>query len=101
MYYQQGDVLITKTEKIDLTKAKKLNHLIVAEGEATGHKHQIIDKDKASLYLLDEDIILIIDEETALIHEEHKEINLPPGQYYISFKREYDHFEEEAKKILD
>ena len=42
MKLQQGDVLLRRTN-ISIRQGKKLDHLILAEGEATGHnriKHQ-------------------------------------------------------------
>ena len=46
MYYQQGDVIVERTDNI---KGKKLKHLVLAYGEATGHHHQV-SEGEAELY---------------------------------------------------
>lgn len=38
MFYQQGDVLLVPCENI---YGKKLDHLTLMEGEATGHAHKV------------------------------------------------------------
>jgi hypothetical protein len=99
IYYQQGDVLIKKVDyKI---KGLKLNHLVLAEGEATGHNHRITEG-IASLIMMNKILHLQVFSETAKIeHQEHNEINLLKGDYQIDIKREYDHFEEETREVVD
>lgn len=99
MYYQQGDVIIKPIKNIP-NEAQKLEHLIVAEGEATGHKHQVIGD--AELNMIDDTIFLsVFDETVSLLHEEHNPINVPKGDYVIHIVQEYDHFMEEARKVED
>lgn len=45
---RQGDVMFLDADSIP-AGAKKLNHLIVAEGEVTGHKHAVTEGE-AELY---------------------------------------------------
>ena len=98
MFYQQGDVIIKKISEI---KGKRLNHLILARGEATGHNH-IITEGNAELYEDNGTLYLRVNSETAtLTHQEHKKIILPKGDYQIDRVREFDHFEEEAKNVRD
>jgi len=98
IYYQQGDVLIKKTNSV---KGKKLDHLTLAKGEATGH-HHTITKGTAELYEKKGTLYLkVLSDEAELTHQEHKKINLPRGEYEINIVREYDHFAEEARKVLD
>lgn len=86
MKYRHGDVLISKVEKVH---GKKLDHLVLAEGEVTGHAHRItageaeLYEEKGVLYLR------VNSEEASLTHEEHKEILLPKGDYEIKIQREY------------
>ena len=98
-YYQQGDVLI---KKIDYEiKGKKLNHLTLAEGEKTGHNHQIISG-LGQLIMMDNMMHLQIFSDTALLkHQEHGEIEIQKGDYKIEIVKEYDHFEEETREVLD
>jgi len=84
--YRQGDILIIRIEEIPAA-AKKLNHRILAEGEATGHAHKLIDGD-----LFDMDGILYFElaQETDLIHQEHAKITIEPGNYQVIRQREYN-----------
>ncbi|MFA6636910.1 MAG: hypothetical protein WCV56_07425 [Candidatus Omnitrophota bacterium] len=98
MYYQQGDVLIKRTCGV---RGKKLNHLTLAEGEATGH-HHTVTKGDAELY--EEKGILylkVISDEAELTHQEHQMVTLPKGVYEVDIVREYDHFIEETRKHKD
>lgn len=100
MYIQQGDVIIEPAEIP--SNANKSDTNVLQEGEATGHAHRLFDGDyqvyeepktkQKHLRLLTP---------TALRHEEHKEIILPPGDYRIGIVREYDHFSEEARRVTD
>lgn len=99
MLYQQGDVLIQSVETV---QGKKLTHLILAQGEATGHDHRITKGD-AELYETDSgDLFLRVTSPVAeLTHQEHKPITLPRGDYRVRLVREYDHFTEEAHQVQD
>ena len=86
MNYRHGDVLL---KIVDKSKGKKLKHLILAEGEVTGHLHQITKGD-AELYDDNGTLYLHVDSDNAeLTHEEHKTIILPKGDYEITIQREY------------
>jgi hypothetical protein len=72
---------------------------ILAEGEATGHKHRLVSEveiyehhDGAREFTLDQP--------TDLVHEEHKSIALPGSVAYNSdIVREFDYFAEQARKV--
>lgn len=86
--FRHGDVLICST-KIIPKNAKKLTHLVLAEGEVTFHAHRITEGD-ATLYEENGVLYLHVESETAtLTHEEHKRIDLPKGDYQITIQREY------------
>lgn len=99
-FFQQGDVLI-KPMALPKT-ATKIDDPVLAHGEATGHKHQL-HGDGFTVYEnpATRRKHLRIVRPTALRHEEHKEIMLPPGDYEVSGVREYDHFDEEARQVVD
>ncbi len=98
MYYQQGDVII---EKVSGVEGKKLDHLVLQTGEATGHAHRI-SKGLAELFESGSTKFLrILSNEAVLTHEEHKQIILPKGDYKIKIVREHDHFAEEARYVQD
>ena len=98
-YFQQGDVLIKEYQgKI---KGEKLNHLTLAKGEATGHHHTIVNG-SAALYNMQGALFLKVSSEKALLeHQEHGRIEIPKGDYLIEKVREYDHFEEETREVID
>ena len=83
--YRQGDVLIRQIKEIP-KKSKKLNHRILAYGEATGHKHELITGD---LYDADGVLFFSIAAETDLIHQEHEPITIPAGDYEAVRQKEY------------
>ncbi len=85
--YRHGDVLVIKTDKI---KGQKLNNLILAKGEMTGHAHTI-KEGEAELYDNQGTLFLRVISDTATLgHEEHKAIELTKGDYQISIQREYE-----------
>lgn len=96
--FQQGDVIL---EPVTEVEGKKLNHLTLAEGEATGHHHSIT-KGNAEMYEREGTLYLkVLDENAELTHQEHNMITLPKGNYVIRKVMEYDHFEEEAREVID
>jgi len=95
---QQGDVLIQRVSEV---MGKKLNHLTLAVGEATGH-HHTITKGDAELYNYEGTLFLRVNsEEAELTHQEHDTVVLPKGDYKIGIVKEYDHFAEEARNVAD
>jgi len=103
MLYQQGDVLLERVESIPETKkaVKKINgRHILAEGEVTGHAHAVVDAG-VKLFEAGTEKFLSASEDFTVVHEEHKNITLPKGDYKIRIVKEYDHFEEEAREVRD
>lgn len=88
MKYRHGDVLLKSIDSIPVG-VNKLKHLTLAEGEVTGHSHQITEGE-AELYEKDGILFLSVKSETAsLTHEEHKKIVLPKGDFEITIQKEY------------
>ncbi len=106
--YRQGDVLLTLVCALpkgakDVTPAERI---VLAEGEATGHAHAVYEpitqatpKGKARMWDANAERYLQVVEETALKHEEHAHITLPPGIYKIGQQREYS--PEEIRHVTD
>jgi hypothetical protein len=108
-YLQQGDVILESIKIPSEQLEVSFNH-ILQHGEHTGHKHALrfmhdakrsspqfevlTNKETGSRYLK-------IGEPADLVHEEHKTIAVPPGEYEIRIVREYDHFKEEAREVVD
>ena len=98
--YRQGDVLVFKRPiPEDAIKQPKGNRIILMEGESTGHAHALYEPNKADEYAANDEIFLRILEPTALRHEEHGPIELPPGDYLSVGQFEYT--PEEIRRVLD
>jgi len=99
-YVQQGDVIIEVSEMPK--DCKKLNHLVLADGEVTGHKHQIIPQGNLiELYEKNGEMFVKAKNNFKVKHEEHDTIELPEGIYKIRKVQEFDHFENEARNVRD
>lgn len=104
MLYQQGDVILEKIE--GPVSGKKLGHLILARGEATGHAHRVKADRRggrtAALYRDRQRMYLEVGAGGAtIVHEEHKPVAVPEGRYLVRQVREYDHFAEEVRRVQD
>ena len=83
-----------------MSELKKRSDNILAEGEATGHSHQVIGEN-ITVYGEEQERLLEMPNGGTVKHEEHKEITLPPGEYDISIVKEYDHAEESVRNVVD
>ncbi|WP_422928997.1 hypothetical protein [Singulisphaera sp. PoT] len=87
--YRHGDLLVESVKAIP-ADATRLHHLVLAEGELTGHSHRIAEPDAAELFQTMEGLHLIVRSESAtLVHQEHGPIPLPSGTYRVWRQREY------------
>ena len=87
--YRHGDVLVSGVETIP-TEAVRRPHLVLAEGEMTGHSHRIGEAGSAQLYQLEGVMYLrILAPSATLVHQEHGPISLPQGDYRVWRQREY------------
>ena len=92
--YRHGDVIVQAVDSIP-EDAREARHLVLAEGELTGHAHRITEKDAATVYEPDfrgEQRVLFLHvtaESATLTHEEHGPIRLPSGRYRVWRQREY------------
>jgi hypothetical protein len=87
--YRHGDVLVAKTAELP-KEAVKRTHLVLAEGEITGHAHRIADAGSAELYQFRTEIYLrVVASSATLVHEEHGAIVLQQGTYRVWRQREY------------
>lgn len=102
-YIQQGDVIFKRISSIPSdAKKKKLAGNIVENGEQTGHIHALVEDAKFEYYENDtKQRFLRILDGGKVTHQEHKTTYLPIGDYLIDIVKEYDHFEEEARKVID
>lgn len=88
--FRHGDILVSSADAIP-EGAKALRHLVLAEGELTGHSHRIAEKDAAALFrTLDGRMFLNVTADRAtLVHQEHGPIALDRGIYRVWRQREY------------
>ena len=88
--YRQGDVLFTEVKSVPKRcKIRKNGHIL--EGEATGHIHRIADLDAAEVLESGEQLYLSVNAEggVSILHEDHRTLELPAGNYEIMRQREY------------
>ncbi len=87
--YRHGDVLVARVETIP-TDAERIDGLVLARGEATGHSHRIAEDDgRAQLTRAGAELFLAIGRTATLVHDEHGPIALEPGHYRVWKQREY------------
>jgi len=84
---RQGDLLIVKIRKIPEDAAKQTTR-ILAEGEATGHMHEL---DLGDVYEKNGTLYFTVPEGhmAKLNHPEHKTVTFEPGEYKVTRQREY------------
>jgi|SRR5262245_30336984 len=93
--YRQGDVLIIAISEIPTTATamprQKAYGVVLAEGEATGHRHRIPSR-HATMYRSESDaryLRVMGPAPVALRHEEHTTVKIPPGSYQVIIHHEY------------
>jgi hypothetical protein len=94
MQYRHGDLLIEKIDQIPeaAQPAKDDERDILAHGEATGHAHRVQgagNKDLAVIMTLAAAKYIAAAQACTVVHEEHHEIVLPPGDYKVTVQEEY------------
>lgn len=102
--YRQGDVLFRKIAQLPAGNLKHRKSGHVLEGEATGHIHRIADADLDVAKVLEAgegQLYLSVSAEggISIVHEDHKTIALPPGDYEVVRQREYS--PEEIRNVAD
>ena len=125
---RQGELLFVPLSKEDYARLfgdekdvtvmgwQKLDTNVIREGEATGHKHEILTKlaVAATLFappesllrdlagmdrITSEDRLLVADGPIEIVHPEHKPLTLPQGTHLVIVQREYD--EARPQPVLD
>ncbi len=104
--YRHGDLIIKpiKVDKLKLKFIGKHTSFVLAEGETTGHKHNIeVEQGTAFNVYQNEQgqYILEMENPATLSHQEHNTITLMPDMYVVENEREYDYFSLETVKVLD
>jgi hypothetical protein len=94
-YYQQGDVLLKKL-LAKPTVDVKLKTDLLHKGQA--HHHRLRGKFKIATQ---GNVRYVHSKGAELYHEEHQTIFIPEGFYVLDLVREYDHFLEESRIVVD
>jgi hypothetical protein len=97
--YRHGDVMIAAVESVPADALRRPS-AVLARGEATGHSHRIAEPGVVDLYDFDGVGYLTVRADSAtLVHDEHKAITLPRGNYRFWIQREYS--PKEIRRIVD
>ena len=88
MDYRQGDVYL---KKIAAVSGKKISEgrMVLAEGEVTGHNH-VMRGQGVKFYESNGQVMVQVEKEAELVHQEHEKITVPAGAYAVVRQREYD-----------
>ena len=101
---QQGDCRFLKVNAIPKTakiREKKNGWNILALGESTGHKHQIVEDDVDVYEDTDGTLYLKSDAMISVVHEEHRKQTLEPGIQRMKIVREKDHINDLVRNVRD
>lgn len=104
-YVIHGDVVLFYEElPKNFEKLEKIPSGIIALGEASGHMHQV--QGNAGFFDLrmnqeTQDKFLRVIAPVRIAHQEHREIELPPGNYRIGIQRERDPFANRTRAVVD
>lgn len=94
---RHGDIIIKPTtEKV---QGEKQNHLILAEGEATGHYHKIVEGTAELFKYNDKMYLKVISDIAKIDHQEHGLRALTKGDYEIDIQQEWK--EDGWTKVID
>ena len=97
-HIRQGDVLLSLIQILPPTAIPQSSR-IVAEGEATGHHHALVNM-TAQIYNTTTARYVVVEQPTVLTHQEHKPIELPQGIFEIKIQRELDLLGE-IRQVMD
>ena len=99
MNIRNGDLILTPINKVSGTEIENFNG-VLAYGEQTGHAHRVKGRSKAYT-LPNNEMILSLEEDSELTHEEHKTLLLPKGLYLIRREREFDYYMAQINMVKD
>lgn len=95
--YRHGDVVIKQVDDIK-GEQKKVNSLVLAEGEVTGHKHVLSGQILESVF--DGRTFFELESPATLTHQEHDTLELPEGKYEYALQREVNLLGE-VRQVMD
>lgn len=103
LLYRHGDLLIKRISKLP-PNVKPTNNTVLAEGEVTGHRHQLVGQRVQVYENAEGQKYFTIGQSSSpaeLVHEEHKKIEIEEGVYVVVQEREFNPFEEAIRRVAD
>jgi hypothetical protein len=98
--FRQGDVVLRRVKNLPWgVRPQPQGPLAI--GEATGHSHRFEAGDTVQLWERGGRRFVEVFAPSRLLHEEHREILIPPGIYEQLAEREYDYADESMKAPVD
>ena len=97
--FRHGDLLIRKVSSIPKTAILTSTN-IIAEGEITGHNHQIVGSHQV-FETLDKQLYFSAKKDIILKHPDHNTLVIPEGHYIVERQRRYNPFEDVQEEVLD
>lgn len=100
-----GDVIVfCEKAPEDFETWPKVKDNCLAYGEATGHAHVIVG-DESAFDLRENPQTkarhLRVVKPVMLKHQEHRGVEIPPGEYRIGIQREYSPFDKLVRRVVD
>ena len=117
--HQQGDVALTSVEvswpiKSAYENRKKVQSVILAEGEQTGHNHvleaftlNVATQERVPAFVelfsyQGTDYVVVPEKTIAVVtHQEHEPISVPPGIYRNDGILEQDALDDRVNRVVD
>ena len=96
--FRHGDLLIREIWSIPSDAVQKSTN-IIAEGEKTGHNHQLVGSHQ--IFETGEVTYFEAKQELSIEHPEHNTIQIPKGNYKILHEREYNPLKNIEKEVID
>ena len=104
-FVRHGDVYIfdSQVAVAEIRKrGKRVASPVLASGEVTGHKHELMDATAFERYEMDGKTYLIVSEKgVSITHEEHGVGLIGQGVKEVRIDREYDYLTEMARATMD
>lgn len=99
-YWQHGDVVLHEVTAIPKA-AQRVDARPLAVGEVTGHAHRFLGEN-VEYYEYEGTLFLrVLPGGETITHEEHGPGRLPETLIEVGGVQEYDHFVEEARRVVD
>lgn len=103
-FLRHGDILLRPVSKAAGELIHEGMEYVVAEGEATGHRHTLSTQTKNGIRVFQDaegNRYLDVTGQARIRHQEHKELEVEPGHYQVVIEREFDYFSQEIRRVAD